>query len=82
MYKINLYPEYRQHRQSARARAASTAVFFSLLGLEVVLVGALILSGTLLGEQVDTMSADVNRLEERLANETLERVVNRVIQAR
>ncbi len=73
MYKINLYPEYDQNRKAARTRAASTAVFFSLLGLEVVLVGALILSGSLLGEQVDTLSEDLIRLEDRLVNETLDR---------
>jgi len=73
MYKINLYPEYRQHRRSTRARAASTAVFISLLGLEALLVGALVLSGSLLGEQVDTMREDLSRLEERLQRVTLDR---------
>lgn len=73
MYRINLYPEYRSDRRAARARTASTALLFTLLGVEALLVGALVVSGSLLGEQVDTLGSEVTRLQERLAEESRER---------
>ncbi len=73
MYKINLYPEYRDSRKAARTRTASTAVLFSLLGLEILLVGALLLSDSLLREQVNALREELPPLEERLARETQDR---------
>lgn len=73
MYRINLYPEYRDSRRAARTRAASTAILFSLLGLEVLLVGALFLSESLLRERASSLRGELTQLEERLASETLDR---------
>ncbi|MBU0741222.1 hypothetical protein KKG45_05120 [bacterium] len=73
MYKINLYPEYRDNRKAARARTASTAILFSLLGLEVLMVGALLLSDSLLREQSGSLQTELQQLEQRLASESLDR---------
>ncbi|MBC8423608.1 hypothetical protein H8E07_05755 [bacterium] len=73
MYKINLYPEYRDSRKAAKTRAASTAILFSLLGLEIVLVGALVLSDSLLRERSASLRSDLVQLEQRVAKETLDR---------
>ena len=73
MYRINLYPEYRDNRKAAMARTASTAVLFTLLSIEVLLVGALVLSDSLLREQTDSLRIEVVQLEQRLARETLDR---------
>lgn len=73
MYRINLYPEYESRRRTLRLRAASTAFLFSLLGLEALLVGAIALSGNLLGERIDDLEQNVTRLQTRLATETRER---------
>ncbi len=73
MYRINLYPEYRDSRKAARTRAASTAILFSLLGLEILLVGALFLSDSLLRERVVSLRSELAQLDTRLATETLDR---------
>ena len=73
MYRINLYPEYADSRKAARGRAASSAVLFGLLGLEVLLVGAIILSDSLLREQVGALRTELPRLEAELVQATRER---------
>ena len=70
MYRINLYPEYGHSRKAARSRTASTAILFTLLGVEVLMVGALLLSDSLLRERADALRAELPHLEERLAKET------------
>ena len=67
MYRINLYPEYRESRRAQRRKAASTAVLFSLLGIEILLVGALVLSDSLLREQVTSLRSELPQLQERVA---------------
>lgn len=59
MYRINLYPDYGQSRRRQHRRTALTAGLMFMLGLEIVMVGALVLSGNLLGERARDLSADM-----------------------
>jgi hypothetical protein len=63
MYRINLHPEYVEHRRRARQRLVHTIFFSTLLGLQLLLVGSLILSAFLLEEQVRILGTAVPRLD-------------------
>lgn len=61
MYSINLYPEYAAHRLVARRRVGRAALLAVLLGLQGGLVGALIVSGLMFGEQAASLRAAAER---------------------
>lgn len=73
MYKINLYPEYEGRRRAAKKRAAATAALLGLLGIEMLMVGALILSDTLLRDQARTLQAEMPQLTMTLQTASRER---------
>lgn len=65
MYRVNLYPEAAEQRRQARARLRRTLLVSVLVGLELVLVLLVGLSGVLLREQARTLRVEVNRLSTR-----------------
>ena len=73
MYRINLYPEYRERRQRQRSRTAAGGVLLALLGLEVLMVGALVVSDHLLNERAAALRSELPQLTARLQANTRER---------
>ena len=67
MYRINLYPEYQLARRDQRRRARQTAVVTALLGVELLLVGALVLSDATLRQRIGAVSAELPGLQVSLA---------------
>ena len=67
MYRINLYPEYHLARRDQRRRARQTAVVTALLGVELLLVGALVLSDATLRQRIGAVSAELPGLQVSLA---------------
>jgi hypothetical protein len=67
MYRINLYPEAGERRREAGRRVGRTFLVGMLIGLEVVLLLLVGLSGFLLREQAFSLRAEVQRLGERAA---------------
>lgn len=59
MYRLNLYPEYELNLHRQRHHTTLTAGLMLMLGIEVVLVGALVLSCSLLSERVRDLSQDL-----------------------
>jgi hypothetical protein len=62
LYRINLYPEFREKKQRAKRRLAFTAGLSVLVGLEVVLIVWLAVSAYLLDERADRMRDQIGRL--------------------
>lgn len=91
MYRINLYREYFTKRRQGRRKAARTALLTGLVGLEVLLVGILVVSAALIREQCSSLRAEISHLSTRLGEESgprpgletarqiLERRANRLI---
>lgn len=67
MYRINLYPEAEERRREGQRRVGRTLLVSLLIGLEVVLLLLVGLSGVLLREQASTLRAEVERLSARAA---------------
>jgi len=55
MYKISLYPEFHLKKQRAKLSLLRTTLLITLLGLELSLVGSLIMSAALLREQASNL---------------------------
>ena len=66
MFKISLYPEYHLKKRAARQRTVRMALLLGLLGLEVALIGSLVLSASLLQEQTAAARHALPRLSEQL----------------
>jgi Tfp pilus assembly protein PilN len=62
MYRINLYPEYQEKRRRGGRRMLRTGLLTVLVAAETVLVVALVISGTLLGERAGQLKAEIARL--------------------
>lgn len=62
MYRINLYPEFEDHKRRARKGACWTAILAGVLSVELILVGVLALSGTLLSEQAAAIRSEISRI--------------------
>lgn len=67
MYRINLYPEAGERRRENHRRLGRTLLVGLVIGLEVVLLLLVGLSGLLLREQAFTLRAEVERLSARAA---------------
>jgi hypothetical protein len=66
MYRISLYPEFGEKRRQVKRRTLHTALFGILIGVETLLVGALVVSALLLGEQANVMREGYQRLASRV----------------
>ncbi len=66
MYRINLYPEYQLARRAMRRRARVTALLTTLLGIELLLVGALLVSDVILRERIASLRNELPALTLRL----------------
>jgi hypothetical protein len=62
-YRINLYRERESAERRYRRGLAGASVLGVAVGLEVVLIGLLVVSGRFLGERADTLRAAVAALE-------------------
>ncbi len=70
MYRINLYPEYQHNRRLAKARTLTMGVLVILLGLEIMLVGVLLVSDRLLRERAALLRDDMPVLSARVQSLT------------
>jgi len=70
MYRINLYPEYRQARERQRRQARATAVLTVLLGVELLLAGALVLGDVMLRERIASLRDELPALTVNLEQGT------------
>lgn len=66
MYRLNLFPEYAERRRRQKTRAAIGGLVVSLLGLEVMLVGALLVSDRLLSDRAEALRRELPGLTARL----------------
>ena len=66
MYRINLYPELAAIRLNRRRRLARAAFRATLAGLEIAIVGWLLVSGFLLQERISSLRAEIPRLTARV----------------
>lgn len=64
MYRLNFYPEFSARRRERRRHTLRFGVLAALVGVELALAGALVLSGLLLGDQARALRARVSRLTE------------------
>ncbi|MBM3285861.1 MAG: hypothetical protein FJY88_00700 [Candidatus Eisenbacteria bacterium] len=64
-YRLNFYRDYHLRRRLARRRTYWTAAVTVLIGIEVVIVGVLVLSSVLLGQQVDALRGEISRVSLR-----------------
>ena len=62
MYRVNLYPELEGRRQAERDRLRQTIALASLAGLQLLLIGSLLLSGMLLQDRATRLRAENARL--------------------
>lgn len=67
MFRINLYPEYAANIREGKLRAFRRGLIAGLLGLEVLIVGSLYLSGSLIADRADALRRDLPGLEARMA---------------
>lgn len=70
MYRINLYPDYQQKKLMARQRTMVMGVLMILVGLEIMLVGVLMVSDHLLRERATQLRDEMPVLEARLQSLT------------
>lgn len=67
MYRINLYPERDSRQHKARVRVARRGILVALLGLELLVVGSLYLSASLLSDRAEQLRSSLPALEARIA---------------
>lgn len=67
MYRINLYPEYATNRRRSRQRMLYTGLLSALVAAAALLVGTLLLSAELLGDQQAQLRGSIRRLEAALS---------------
>lgn len=70
MYRINLYPDYQRNRSLARARTLTMGILIIMLGIEILLVGVLLVSDNLLRERAALLRDEMPTLGARLQNVT------------
>ncbi len=68
MFKLNLYPEHDSKQHNARVRVARKGILVGLLGLELLVVGSLYLSASLLSDRADQLKEMLPGLQARIAN--------------
>jgi hypothetical protein len=66
MYKISLYPEYHLKRRAAKAHLLRRVLLWSLVCVEGILLVSLLVSLTLLREQIRSLRAAIPQLEQQL----------------
>lgn len=59
MYRINLYPDHGQKKRLRRSRSVTMAALLALLGVEVLLVGVLVVSDRLLSERESSLRSEL-----------------------
>jgi len=67
MFKINLYPEHDSKQHNARVRVARKGILVGLLGLELLVVGSLYLSASLLSDRADQLKDMLPGLQSRIS---------------
>ncbi len=67
MYRINLYPEFADKKESARQTVVRRFALLALICVEALLIGLLAVSGILLGERVSGLRSGLAPLQERVA---------------
>ncbi len=72
-YRINLYPEYADKRSAAKRRTGLTAALAAVAGIQAFVIGSLVLNAQFLDSKIDSVSAELPRLEEYIQTESVPR---------